>query len=126
MIKGRNALTLMDSHLEGQFSNDDGTEVIRLASRCLQSEPRERPNTRALVQSLVHLQRKKDVSPSLFSNVMNMVRRNRYIEVLGVRISIDGTSNVYCFVCIHLPIYRYTCVGTFSNNAGCKKTVTGS
>ena len=60
-------MSLMDSHLEGQFSGDDGTEVIRLASRCLQSEPRERPNTRTLVQSLVPLQRKKEVSLNLFS-----------------------------------------------------------
>ncbi|MCO5584564.1 hypothetical protein L7F22_038494 [Adiantum nelumboides] len=64
MIKGRNALSLMDSHLEGQFTSEDGTEVVRLASRCLQFEPRERPNVKAVLQSLLVLQRKNEV-PSL-------------------------------------------------------------
>eukprot|EP00250_Pteridium_aquilinum_P007497 c17201_g2_i1 orf=375-1859(+) len=69
LIKGRNALSLMDSHLEGQFSNEDGTEVVRLASRCLQFEPPERPNVRALVQSLVGLQRKNEVPSHMMLGV---------------------------------------------------------
>lgn len=52
---------LTDSCLEGQFSNDDGTELVRLASRCLQYEPRERPNPRSLVSSLVPLQKETQV-----------------------------------------------------------------
>lgn len=51
----------MDSCLEGQFSNDDGTELVRLASRCLQYEPRERPNPKSLVASLVPLQKETEV-----------------------------------------------------------------
>ena len=54
-------LSLMDSHLEGQFTTEDGTELVRLASRCLQYEPRERPSVRALVAALVPLQRKTEV-----------------------------------------------------------------
>jgi BR-signaling kinase len=61
LIKGKNMLSLMDSHLEGQFTNEDGTELVRLASRCLQYEPRERPSVRALVAALVPLQRKNEV-----------------------------------------------------------------
>lgn len=53
---------LTDSCLEGQFSNDEGTELVRLASRCLQYEPRERPNPRSLVASLIPLQKENEVS----------------------------------------------------------------
>ncbi|MCO5602258.1 hypothetical protein L7F22_056387 [Adiantum nelumboides] len=69
LIKGRNSLSLMDSHLEGQFSSEDGTEVVRLASRCLQFEPPERPNVRALVQSLAPLQRRNEVPSHMMLGV---------------------------------------------------------
>lgn len=52
---------LMDSGLEGQFSSDDGTELIRLASRCLQYEPRERPNPKSLVSAMIPLQKDLEV-----------------------------------------------------------------
>lgn len=52
---------LTDSCLEGQFSNDEGTELVRLASRCLQYEPRERPNPKSLVSSLTPLQTEAEV-----------------------------------------------------------------
>lgn len=61
LIRGKNMLLLMDSYLEGQFSNDDGTELVRLASRCLQFEPRERPNAKMLVTALTPLQRRTEV-----------------------------------------------------------------
>jgi len=57
LIRDRNIQMLTDSCLEGQFTNDDGTELVRLASRCLQYEPRERPNPKSLVTSLVPLQK---------------------------------------------------------------------
>ncbi|XP_068669614.1 serine/threonine-protein kinase BSK5-like [Aristolochia californica] len=60
-IRGKNFLMLMDSCLEGHFSNDDGTELVRLASRCLQYEPRERPNAKSLVASLTSLQKETEV-----------------------------------------------------------------
>ncbi|KAL4565519.1 hypothetical protein LXL04_029617 [Taraxacum kok-saghyz] len=60
LIRDRNLQMLTDSCLEGQFSNDDGTELVRLASRCLQYEPRERPNPRSLVSALVPLQKETE------------------------------------------------------------------
>lgn len=65
MIRGKNILLLMDSHLEGNFSTEEATVVFDLASRCLQYEPRERPNTKDLVAALAPLQ-KPDVK---FSNI---------------------------------------------------------
>lgn len=67
LIRGKNMLLLMDSYLEGQFTNDDGVELVRLASRCLQSEPRERPNTKMLVTALTPLQRRTEVVGRLVS-----------------------------------------------------------
>lgn len=61
LIREKNFHMLMDSALEGHFSNDDGTELVRLASRCLQYEARERPNANSLVTSLMPLQKEKDV-----------------------------------------------------------------
>ncbi|CAN6717901.1 unnamed protein product [Malus baccata var. baccata] len=51
---------LTDSCLEGQLSNDDGTELAWLASQCLQSEPREQPNPKSLVASLIPLQKETE------------------------------------------------------------------
>ncbi|PKI51180.1 hypothetical protein CRG98_028467 [Punica granatum] len=61
MIRGKNILLLMDSHLEGNFSTEEATVVFQLASQCLQYEPRERPNTKDLVAALAPLQNKADV-----------------------------------------------------------------
>ncbi|KAE8656783.1 putative serine/threonine-protein kinase [Hibiscus syriacus] len=61
LIQGKNFLMLMDSNLVGQFSNDDGTELVRLASRCLQYEARERPNVKSLVTALTPLQKETEV-----------------------------------------------------------------
>lgn len=65
MIRGRNLQMLTDSCLEGQFSDDDGTELVRLASRCLQYEPRERPNPKSLVVALAPLQKETEVGLEL-------------------------------------------------------------
>ena len=61
LIRDRNIQMLTDSCLEGQFSNDEGTELVRLASRCLQYEPRERPNPKSLVAALIPLQKETEV-----------------------------------------------------------------
>lgn len=61
LIRAKNFQMLIDSNLEGRFSNDDGTELVRLASRCLQYEPRERPNARSLVAALTPLQKETEV-----------------------------------------------------------------
>ncbi|XP_041017755.1 serine/threonine-protein kinase BSK1-like [Juglans microcarpa x Juglans regia] len=61
MIRGKNILLLMDSHLEGNFSTEEATVVFDIASQCLQYEPRERPNAKGLVATLAPLQNKPDV-----------------------------------------------------------------
>ncbi|PKU60267.1 serine/threonine-protein kinase BSK1 [Dendrobium catenatum] len=61
MIRGKNILLLMDSHLEGKFSTEEATALMDLASRCLQYEPRDRPNTKDLVTTLAPLQTKTSV-----------------------------------------------------------------
>lgn len=61
LIRGKNFLMLVDSALEGHISNDDGTELMRLASRCLQYEARERPNVKSLVNALMSLQKEAEV-----------------------------------------------------------------
>lgn len=60
LIRDRNLQMLTDSCLEGQFSTDDGTELVRLASRCLHYEPQERPNTRSLIAALTPLQKETE------------------------------------------------------------------
>ncbi|XP_028105724.1 serine/threonine-protein kinase BSK3-like [Camellia sinensis] len=52
LIRDRNLEMLTDSLLEGKFSDDARTELVRLASRCLQYEPQERPNPKSLDFSL--------------------------------------------------------------------------
>ncbi|KAH7866048.1 hypothetical protein Vadar_014839 [Vaccinium darrowii] len=61
LIRGKNFPMLMDSCLEGHFTNDDGTELVRFASRCLQYEARERPNAKSLVTALMSLQKEAEV-----------------------------------------------------------------
>lgn len=65
LIRDRNIQMLTDSCLEGQFSIDEGTELVRLATRCLQYEPRERPNPKSLVAALVPLQTETEVGDFL-------------------------------------------------------------
>ncbi|EXB95401.1 putative serine/threonine-protein kinase [Morus notabilis] len=61
MIREKNIVLLMDSHLEGKFSTEEATVVVNLASKCLQYEPRERPSTKELVSTLSPLHTKPDV-----------------------------------------------------------------
>lgn len=73
MIRGKNIILLMDSHLEGKFSTEEATVVVELASQCLQYEPRERPNTKDLVATLAPLQTKSDVSVTEFLNFIEFL-----------------------------------------------------
>lgn len=68
MIRGRNALLLMDSSLEGQFENEDATKLVDLASKCLQNEAKDRPDTKFLLSSVAPLQKQKEVKES-YSNM---------------------------------------------------------
>ncbi|KAL9238730.1 hypothetical protein vseg_013114 [Gypsophila vaccaria] len=69
LIRGKNFQMLIDSNLEGHFSNDDGTELVRLASRCLQYEARERPNARSLVSALAPLQKDSEVASHVLMGI---------------------------------------------------------
>ncbi|KAG5053674.1 hypothetical protein JHK85_006184 [Glycine max] len=71
VIRGRNLQMLTDSCLEGQFSDDDGTELVRLASRCLQYEPRERPNPKSLVAALAPLQKETEVLSHILMGIQH-------------------------------------------------------
>ena len=51
----------MDSSLEGQYANDDATKLVELASMCLQSEARDRPDTNFLLTAVAPLQKQKEV-----------------------------------------------------------------
>ncbi|XP_030964593.1 serine/threonine-protein kinase BSK5-like [Quercus lobata] len=72
LIRSKNFLMLMDSCLEGHFSNDDGTELVRLASRCLQFEARERPNAKSLVSSLALLQKETQVPSHVLMGIQHV------------------------------------------------------
>ncbi|XP_042418700.1 probable serine/threonine-protein kinase BSK3 isoform X2 [Zingiber officinale] len=61
LIRGRDFNMLTDFCLEGQFSDEDGTEFVRLASRCLQYEQRERPNVKSIIHALTPLQKETEV-----------------------------------------------------------------
>ncbi|XAR54837.1 Non-specific serine/threonine protein kinase [Bertholletia excelsa] len=61
LIRGQNVLLLLDSSLEGQYTNDDATKLIELASKCLQSEARDRPDTIFLLTEVAPLQKHKEV-----------------------------------------------------------------
>ncbi|KAH1235628.1 Serine/threonine-protein kinase BSK7 [Glycine max] len=69
LIRDKNLQMLSDSCLEGELTNDDGTELVRLASRCLQSEPRERPNPKSLVAALIPLQKDSEVPSNVLMGI---------------------------------------------------------
>ncbi|XP_042411041.1 serine/threonine-protein kinase BSK5-like [Zingiber officinale] len=71
LIRGKNFRTLMDSCLEGHFSNADGAELVRLASRCLQYEPRDRPIIKSLVTSLGSIEKDAEVPSYTLMGIMN-------------------------------------------------------
>lgn len=62
LIRGKNVLLLMDSSLEGQYANDDATKFVELASKCLQAEARDRPDTKFLITAVSPLQKQKEVA----------------------------------------------------------------
>ncbi|WJX74475.1 Serine/threonine-protein kinase bsk5 [Trifolium repens] len=71
LIRAKKTQLLTDSCLEGHFSNDDGTELLRLASRCLQYEPRERPNAKSLVNALTPLEKETSVSSLVLLTILD-------------------------------------------------------
>ncbi|XP_019086146.1 PREDICTED: probable serine/threonine-protein kinase At4g35230 isoform X2 [Camelina sativa] len=75
IIRGKNVLLLMDSSLEGQYENEDATKLVDLASKCLQSEAKDRPDTKYLLSSVPPLQKQKEVA----SHVLMGLPKNRVI-----------------------------------------------
>nr|CAD1821020.1 unnamed protein product [Ananas comosus var. bracteatus] len=61
LIRNCNFAMLIDSFVQGQFSNEEGSELVSLASKCLKYEQRERPNARSLVLALTRLQKDLEV-----------------------------------------------------------------
>ncbi|KAJ4820643.1 Kinase protein with tetratricopeptide repeat domain [Rhynchospora pubera] len=57
LIRAKNFQVLIDSCLEGHFSNSDGTELVRLASRSLPYEP----SIKSLLSALTSLQKDSNV-----------------------------------------------------------------
>ncbi|EPS71043.1 hypothetical protein M569_03708 [Genlisea aurea] len=62
LIRGKNVLLVMDSSLEGQYSKEDATEMVELASKCLQYEARDRPDIKFLLTGVDPLQKQKEVA----------------------------------------------------------------
>ncbi|KAF4357655.1 hypothetical protein F8388_007191 [Cannabis sativa] len=69
MIREKNINLLTDSHLEGKFSTEEATVVVNLVSKCLQYEPRDRPNTKDLIATLAPLHSKTDVPSYLMLGI---------------------------------------------------------
>ncbi|XP_018489482.1 serine/threonine-protein kinase BSK6-like isoform X1 [Raphanus sativus] len=65
MFRGKNYLVLMDSALDGQYSDEDRTELIHLASRCLRFEPDERPSIKFLLMALSRLEKGEELFPNI-------------------------------------------------------------
>ena len=65
LFRGKNYLVLMDSALDGQFSDEDRAELIHLASRCFRREPDERPSIKFLMSALSRLEKRAELWPKL-------------------------------------------------------------
>lgn len=61
---------LMDSALDGQFSDEDRTELMHLASRCLKTDPNERPGMKFLTSTLSRLERRAELRPISVKKLM--------------------------------------------------------
>ncbi|KAG6482757.1 hypothetical protein ZIOFF_059395 [Zingiber officinale] len=61
LIRGKSMLMIMDSSLDGQYANEDATKLVELASKCLQFEARDRPNSKFLLSSVAPLQTQKEI-----------------------------------------------------------------
>ncbi|KAH1045311.1 hypothetical protein J1N35_036095 [Gossypium stocksii] len=62
LIREKNLLLLMDSSLEGQYANEDASVLVELASKCLQYEARDRPDTKFLHSAVAALQKQEVAS----------------------------------------------------------------
>ncbi|CAH2065969.1 unnamed protein product [Thlaspi arvense] len=60
-IQKQNLPVFIDSHLEGNYPDEDAATVFDLASKCLLNNPKDRPEIKAIVSVLATLQHKLDV-----------------------------------------------------------------
>lgn len=56
LIHNKKLLKILDSRLEGQYSNRVATEVASLAHRCLSQNPKGRPTMNEVVKTLENIQ----------------------------------------------------------------------
>ncbi|KFK24619.1 hypothetical protein AALP_AA8G002700 [Arabis alpina] len=71
LFQGKNYLVLMDSALDGQFSDEDRTELMHIASRCLKTKPEERPSMKFLMATLSRLQKRAELWPINVKKLMH-------------------------------------------------------
>ncbi|XP_078438147.1 BR-signaling kinase 2 isoform X2 [Wolffia australiana] len=69
LIRGKNTLLLLDSSLEGQYANEDAAKLVDLASKCLQSEPRDRPSFKFLAAAVSPLQKQTEVASHVLMGI---------------------------------------------------------
>ena len=90
----------MDSSLEGQYANDDASKLIDLASKCLQFEARDRPNSKFILSAVEPLQTQKEVlffltnmilDNMLLFYVPSIFRRSKSLCIAGGISCSDGS-----------------------------------
>ncbi|CAA7023097.1 unnamed protein product [Microthlaspi erraticum] len=59
-IQKQNLPVLIDSHLEGNYPEEEAASVFDLASKCLRNNPKDRPEFKDIISSLAKLQQKLD------------------------------------------------------------------
>ncbi|KAL8129942.1 hypothetical protein V2J09_019097, partial [Rumex salicifolius] len=82
LIRAKNFQMLMDSCLEGHISDADRTELVRLASHCLQYEPRERPNYTNLIASIDPLLRETEVPSHVLMGIQQGIKSPKETQLL--------------------------------------------
>ncbi|XP_024008223.1 probable serine/threonine-protein kinase At4g35230 isoform X2 [Eutrema salsugineum] len=60
-IQKENLLVLIDSHLEGNYPEEEAATVFDLATKCLHNNPKDRPEIKDIISVLATLQHKPDV-----------------------------------------------------------------
>uniref|UniRef100_A0A1J3GD08 Serine/threonine-protein kinase BSK n=1 Tax=Noccaea caerulescens TaxID=107243 RepID=A0A1J3GD08_NOCCA len=82
LFQGKNYLVLMDSALDGQLSDEDRTELMYIASRCLKTEPEKRPSMKFLMATLSRLQKRAELWPINVKRLIPVsITRSIYIQL---------------------------------------------
>ncbi|XP_022924645.1 probable serine/threonine-protein kinase At4g35230 [Cucurbita moschata] len=97
LLRGKNLLLLMDSSLEGQYGDDDATQLIDLASKCLQYEARDRPDVKFILSAVAPLQKQEVASLVLMGLTKTPVVLPTMLSVLGkacVRMDLTAVHDI--------------------------------